>query len=151
MKISLFTFPSQFTEPNKSLAESAAKLNKLITAANAFELPEEFVTDLNAQIENLGLGIGEYKPLLKQLTQLNLSLEKDLRERFELYSPNYHRGLWMGAGMAAFGIPFGLIFSTVLKNFGFLGVGLPIGLSIGLAIGTAKDQKIKEKGRQLSL
>ena len=74
-----------------------------------------------------------------------------VRKKFNLVTPGYYQAAWMSIGMAAFGVPFGMIFSMALDNFAFLGIGLPIGISIGIAIGAAKDKKAKADGLQLDI
>lgn len=53
--------------------------------------------------------------------------------------------------MAAFGIPFGVVFGISLGNMAFLGIGIPIGMVVGIAIGTAMDKRAFDEGRQLDL
>lgn len=59
--------------------------------------------------------------------------------------------MWLAVGMAAIGIPFGVVFGISLDNMSFLGIGIPIGMGIGIAIGTAMDKKARDEGRQLDL
>lgn len=73
------------------------------------------------------------------------------KRKLNLVPPKYYQNQWIGIGMIVFGIPFGLMFSTSLDNFAFIGIGLPIGLSMGIAIGAEKDKKAKAEGRQLNI
>lgn len=148
MKIS--QFPESFLSKlgQKSLKE-VEKLNQLISAANQHILPEDLVATWNGKCEELGNSSFEDKSFSKKVKSETSALLKDLNNRAGLYSPQYFQTLWMGVGMAAFGIPFGVAFSAILKNFAFIGIGIPIGLSLGIAIGVGKDNQIKKAGKQL--
>lgn len=69
----------------------------------------------------------------------------------KLVPKNYYRHLWIGVGMAAFGIPIGVTFGSVLGNMGLLGAGLPLGIAMGAGVGARMDKKAAEEGRQLDL
>lgn len=87
----------------------------------------------------------------EQIRSFYTMLTDVARKKFNLTTPNFYQTQWIGIGMTAFGIPFGLIFSFALDNFAFIGIGIPFGLSIGLALGAGKDKKAKEEGTQLSV
>ncbi len=57
----------------------------------------------------------------------------------------------MSLGMAAFGLPLGVVFGSSTGNMGLLGIGLPIGMVIGMGVGSKMDKKAFEEGRQLDL
>ena len=86
-----------------------------------------------------------------QIRSFYSMLTDTARNQFQLTTPNYYQSYWMSIGMAAFGVPFGLMFSMALDNFAFFAIGLPFGLSIGLAIGAGKDKKAKDEGTQLNV
>ncbi|MFC3414076.1 hypothetical protein [Algoriphagus hitonicola] len=69
----------------------------------------------------------------------------------KIVSKNHYRYTWMSPGMAAFGIPLGVVFGTSLGNMAFLAIGLPIGMAIGISVGSAMDKKASEEGRQINL
>ncbi len=53
-------------------------------------------------------------------------------------------GQGMAIGMVLF-IPVGVIFSILIGNFAFIGMGLPLGVAVGVAIGEdLYKRKIKE-------
>jgi hypothetical protein len=64
---------------------------------------------------------------------------------------NHYRNVWLALGIAAFGVPLGVVFGASLGNMGYLAIGIPFGLSIGLAIGTGLDKKAADEGRQLDV
>ncbi|TDQ19130.1 hypothetical protein DFQ04_0947 [Algoriphagus boseongensis] len=148
MKIS--QFPESFLSKlgQKTLKE-VEKLNQLISAANQHDVREDLVAKWNGKFEELRSISAEDKALSKQVNSTFSAFLKDLNTQAGLYSPQHFQTLWMGIGMAAFGIPFGVAFSAILKNFAFIGIGIPIGLSLGIAIGAAKDNQIKKEGKLL--
>lgn len=83
---------------------------------------------------------------VKQTFILGL-LEKDEK----LVPKNHYRNRWLAVGLAAFGIPLGMIFGLSLGNMGLIGIGLPIGMSIGIAVGTSMDKKAQTESRQLNV
>lgn len=89
---------------------------------------------------------------LQNLLKVKQTFLLSLLEKAEKLVPkNHYRNRWLAAGMAAFGIPLGVILGISLKNMGFIGIGLPIGMSIGIAVGTAMDKKAQTEGRQLDV
>jgi hypothetical protein len=57
-------------------------------------------------------------------------------------------GQGMAIGMALF-IPVGIIFSILIGNFAFVGMGLPLGVAVGVAIGEdLLQRKLKERGNE---
>ena len=85
--------------------------------------------------------------LLKKQTKIIKSLEKE----FKIVTKNYYRKVWVALGMAAFGIPLGVVFGAILGNMAFLGIGLPIGMVIGIAVGSGLDKKALDENRQLDV
>lgn len=83
---------------------------------------------------------------VKQTFILGL-LEKDEK----LVPKNHYRNRWLAVGLAAFGIPLGVIFGLSLRNMGLIGIGLPIGMGIGIAVGTLMDKKAQAEARQLDV
>lgn len=75
------------------------------------------------------------------------TLEKEVK----LVPKNHYRNRWLALGMAAFGLPMGVVFGISLGNMAFLAIGLPIGMAIGIAVGTGLDKKASEEGRQLDV
>lgn len=135
-----------------------SQLNKHIECLQTLldELKEKALTDdqiklINELIEDLNAFDGNDKQTLRQLKRVRTQLLKDLTKNTKLVTKGYYRTTYLAVGMAAFGIPFGLMFSTLLGNFSFLGIGLPIGMTLGMAIGAKMDQKAKKEGRQLEV
>ena len=150
MKLQFLTGKEEIADQVKGLLAQVHSLNRLILAANAHNLPDEFVADFNSKIGQLS-SIQEPKALKKGIWKVFTGLQNQLRSEYNLVTPDFYRNLWLGLGMAALGIPFGVAFSAALGNFAFIGIGLPIGLAMGIAIGTSLDKKAKNEGRVLEV
>jgi hypothetical protein len=135
----------------KSLDKKYRSFRRLIDALRQRELPagivEEFDRDL-ALLNGLDSGNKEFP---KKLAGIQRRLLRRLERELKLVPKNYYRNLWMGTGMAAFGLPIGVVFGTTLDNMAFLSIGLPIGMAIGIAVGTAMDEKARNSGNQFDV
>lgn len=144
----IFLSPSaDILEPK--LTKKFTSLSNLIFAAGKHQLPDEFVINLNSEIEEISVFPGSTKETIKMLDAIQKRLLKKLEKDFQLVPRNHFRNTWLSLGMATFGLPIGVVFGILLKNMAFLGIGLPIGMGIGVAVGSALDQKAKKEGRQL--
>lgn len=85
----------------------------------------------------------------KQIRKTQASILKLIEKELKLVARNHYRNTWLAIGMAAFGIPLGVVFGKSLGNMGLLGIGLPIGMVIGIAVGSVMDKKAFEAGKQL--
>ncbi|WP_051287157.1 hypothetical protein [Algoriphagus mannitolivorans] len=149
MKIREFKLSSDFSGKSQKLELAVLKFNSLIKAANQHQLPDGLADEFNQKIEKLGYISSPSDLLVKSLTKLQNTLVVSLRDMAKLVTKNYYRNLWMGVGMAVFGVPFGVVFSSLIKNYAFIGIGIPMGLSIGIGVGTALDNQAKKEGRLL--
>lgn len=147
MKIRSFSIPKGL---GAKQIQAAEKLNRLIEAANQHEIPVELVDDFEQKLSALENETHNPEIKASSISKLTQYMMDSLRTRAGLVTKDYYRNFWMSVGMAVFGIPFGVAFSSVLKNYAFIGIGLPIGLSIGIAIGTSKDKQVISEGRQLN-
>lgn len=144
----IFLSPSaDILEPK--LTKKFTSLSNLIFAAGKHQLPDEFVINLNSEIEEISVFPGSTKETIKMLDAIQKRLLKKLEKDLQLVPRNHFRNTWLSLGMATFGLPIGVVFGILLKNMTFLGIGLPIGMGIGVAVGSALDQKAKKEGRQL--
>lgn len=115
------------------------------------ELPEETVKALNDGVDQVNGDFSSDKALKKQLIKTLSQLLRVLEKKHKIVAKNHYRNLWIGLGMAAFGLPIGMAFGTALGNLTFIGMGLPLGGAIGLALGVGMDRKAMKEGRQLDL
>lgn len=122
----------------------------LIAELKKRELPQELVSSINNEIEQLNSVVSE-KTLKKQLKSSQSRILKSLEKDIKLVPKNHYRNTWMVLGMTTIGVPLGVAFGTSLDNMAFLGIGIPIGMVIGLAIGSELDKKAYNEGRQLDI
>jgi hypothetical protein len=139
---------SDFSENNKGYRRYL-QFEELIGQLRKKALPQEIITFVNANIEELNL-ISE-ENLKTQLKKKQAKIISQLEKKLKIVPKNHYRNTWLAIGMSIFGIPLGVAFGASLGNMAFLGIGLPIGMVIGLAIGTGMDQKAFKEGRQLDI
>lgn len=133
----------------KSKKQPTELLQQLLQAIKQKDLPDEVIQELEQEIEQLSRGHTDNKIRRKQQRQLRTRWLQRLEKEYQLVPANKYMLLWLSVGMAAFGMPLGLIVGFSLDNMAFIGIGLPIGMSIGMAIGHQMDNKAKAEGRQL--
>lgn len=119
----------------------------LIGLLKTIEEPKYKQEDFEPILQRIPHALQLEKPNYRQLQSVKVDLLKVFQKEHDMVSPSYYRTLWLSIGMSVFGIPLGLIFSSALNNFAFLGIGL----SIGIAIGNAKDKKAKEEGKVINI
>lgn len=148
--MSLSTFnPRPSFEENPKLAKAAHNLRALISAIEQKTIPPSQKNQINEIITGLNDFNGSGPQLIKQIKTAQASILKLLEKDLGLVAKGHYQTQWLAIGMAAFGIPLGVAFSTSLGNMAFLGIGLPIGMAIGIAIGTSKDKDVLSQGKQL--
>lgn len=125
------------------------KLNSLIDALREKELNEEVIQKINEMTSSIATSSVE-KQLRKSINQIIFKISSLVNKEAGLTTKGYYIAIWTSIGMAAFGIPLGVIFGFALDNFAFMGLGLPMGLPIGIAIGMAKEKKAEQSGRVLT-
>ncbi len=115
------------------------------------EVPDVVAGKINeyvGEINEISLSGREMK---KRLNTVQSNIVRLLVKELKIAPKNYYRMLWMGIGMASFGVPIGVALGASLDNMAFIGIGIPIGFSIGIALGAGMDKKAKEEGRQLDV
>jgi len=136
---------------SKKLDKKYALFEKLATAINQHDIPKEISISINAEIDKLNSISDSAKEKPKKMMRAYSRIIRKLQKELGIVPKNYHRNLWMGVGMAAFGIPMGVSFGLSLDNMAYMGIGLPIGLAIGLAVGSGMDSKAQKDGKQLDV
>lgn len=126
-------------------------LRNILTELELVDLPDDQIQSINEQIDYLNSLTNDEKELTKQVKKVKTSILKSLEKTVKIVPKNYYRNLWMVLGMSAFGLPIGVVFSTIIDNFAFIGVFLPVGMTIGMALGAQMDEKAKKEGRQLNI
>ncbi len=138
---------SEFTT-DKRVKIRAEKFTELWEELNEFTLPVEVSSFINSEVDHIN-SLGDKDRIFKYLGKSQAAILKLVKEKMELIPSNYYRNMWLGMGMAIFGIPLGMIFALSLGNMAFIGIGIPIGLAIGIGIGISMDAKAKKEGKQL--
>lgn len=125
------------------------KTQALLADLETRDLSPEVVDKIESEIKLINdSGIADLK---KSTAKAHRRMVKVLYEDLRLVPISYYKTLWMSLGMAAFGLPMGIAFSTALGNYAFIGIGLPIGMVIGMAVGHKKDEDAKKNGLQLNV
>ncbi|WP_299984158.1 hypothetical protein [uncultured Pontibacter sp.] len=143
--------PRAHVVQSEKLTREFDDMQRLIDALNSKEIPEGIATAITQQLEPLnsqGIPAEQYTARLKETRS---SILKLVEKQLKLVPQKHHQKLWMALGMTALGLPFGVVFALMLKNFAFLGLGMPIGMGIGIGVGTKLDEQAKAEGRQLDL
>lgn len=136
-------------EANSKFARKQDQLKHLLEELRSKKIPEHIVGQINRRIEELNFNTAKGKALEKHIGKVQSGILKILEEELQLVPKNHYRYKWLAIGMAAFGIPIGVLYGTTFDNYGFMGIGIPIGLALGVGIGNTKDKKAMEEGKQL--
>jgi hypothetical protein len=115
------------------------------------ERPEKLVVTINDEIDKTNTVSGSEKELQKQVRKAQSVILEEIEKELKFVTRNHYRNTWMAIGMAAFGIPLGVVFGLSFGNMAFMGAGLPIGIALELSIGSGMDKKAAEEGRQLDV
>ena len=110
---------------HKKTQKAYQKTQELIAAVNEHELPESLANELNQEIQSAE-SLADDRDSLRPIRSLCGRIRNAVRKELELVPPGFHQGQWMALGMTIFGLPFGVVFSTVMKNPGLIAIGLPI-------------------------
>ncbi len=136
---------------HKKIFQKFSNLECLVAEVRKKELKTKVITYINQQISEFNACAESEKEYLKQIRKLQYNIIKILEKEQHIIPKGYYRNKWFALGMTTFGISFGVVFSVLLDNYAFIGIGLPIGMSIGMAIGAGKDNQAKKEGRQLDI
>ncbi len=132
----------------KSVKVRAEKFTELWEELNEQELPIEVSSFVNSEVDHLN-SLTDKNKVFKHLGKSQAAILKRVKEEMDLIPANYHRNMWLGLGIAVFGVPMGVVFGMMFENMAFIGLGIPIGLALGIGIGVSMDAKSKADGKQL--
>ena len=138
-------------DSNKKLTDLYVQFGKLLSELRKRDLPDKVVQSINTNIDLIDLASGTEEELIKQLRKTQSDILRLIEKELKLVPKNHYRNIWMALGIAAFGVPLGVVFGASLGNMGFMGIGIAIGIPVGLVIGTGLDKKAAEEGRQLDV
>ncbi|SFT90756.1 hypothetical protein SAMN05216474_3087 [Lishizhenia tianjinensis] len=127
------------------------RLQKLVVTLNKYSLSEELVVLINKEIDLLN-GIENHPRIFKR--QLRVSQNRilsKLERKAKIVTKHHYRNMWLALGLGVFGVPIGVVLSSVLDNSGLIGVGFPFGMLIGIVLGNQMDKKAAAKGNQIDI
>ena len=133
------------------LNELISQFTKLLAELEKRELPDEIVSAINNDIDEINAVTNTGNELKKQIEWRVQKILKLLEKNLKLVPKNYYRNMWMALGMAVFGLPIGILMGVCWDSMAYLSIGLPIGLVIGLGLGAGMDNKALKEGRQLDV
>lgn len=136
---------------NRVLNKEIDKLNSLIAALEEKEVTQKYSAFINDQITALNVLSGTEKTLRKAIHNTYANILKKTEKELKYVAINHYRNMWMALGMSIFGLPFGIVFSVAIDNYGFIAIGLPIGMAIGMSYGITLDKKAEKDGLQLNI
>lgn len=136
---------------NEKIKNLYLQMQELIGKLNHKNLPSETVQFINQEISEINTSELKNSSFQKLLKNKQNSIIKKLEADHKIVPKNYYRNLWLAVGMAAFGLPLGVVFGLMMGNIGLMAIGLPIGLAIGIGLGTSMDKKALEEGRQIDI
>jgi hypothetical protein len=139
--------PANVSAKKRTMAQ-IEQLHRLLEAMQRRELAEEPFSEPLADLDEL---LASEQPRAAAFASIKARIERILEHEYGLIRPEHHQNQWMALGMSAFGVPIGVLFSLILDNMAFIGIGLPIGLAIGIAIGAQKDKEARAAGKVLDL
>lgn len=123
----------------------------LIEELKSRKLPNNTIEKINEIIDKFNSFNKKANRFSSEITNSTYKIVQIVLKEHKLTPINYNRNMWMGLGIAIFGLPLGVAMGFALGNVAFIGIGLPLGMSIGLAIGASIDKKAKENGNQLNI
>lgn len=138
-------------EEDKKLIAYYDIFESLIQELRTKEIPLELINTLNQDIEALNSLTGSNKDFLKLLIKKQTEILQLLEKELKLVTKGHYRNMWLATGMAAFGLPIGVLFGFSLGSMAYIGLGLPLGMLIGLAYGVSLDKKACDEGKQLGV
>lgn len=138
-------------DSNKKLTELYVQFGKLLSELRKRDLPDKVVQSINTNIDLINPALETAEQWRKQLRKTQSDILRLIEKELKLVPKNHYRNIWMALGIAAFGVPLGVVFGASLGNMAFMGIGIAMGIPVGLAIGTGLDKKAAEEGRQLDV
>lgn len=136
---------------NPKLNNAYIQLVDILNELRKKDLPQTIVEEINARIALLNSASDSESELKKAIKTTQSDIIKLLEKELKIVPKSYYRNMWMALGIAAFGVPLGVVFGMSIGNMGMMAVGIPIGMAVGLGVGMSMDKKAFEEGRQLDI
>ncbi|MDE5422080.1 hypothetical protein L3073_07645 [Ancylomarina sp. DW003] len=136
-------------EENKKLVSQYDFLEKLFEELRQKELPLDLIGSINQKVELLNVFSGLDKDLSKLMSRNKAEILQLLEKDLKIVCKGHYQNLWLSVGLAAFGLPMGVLFGISSGSMAYIGLGLPLGMLIGMTYGIFLDKKAQEDGKQL--
>ena len=131
---------------NKKYVKAYRRMEDLITAINKKEIPDEYISIINEDIDSLNSFSGTEKELVKRIKKTTSKTIKFVGDKLKLVSKHCYRSVGLVMGML-----FGPIFTLSFDGLGYNGLGMVLGMFVGIVIGTKLDDKAAKEGKQLDV
>ena len=138
-------------EDNAKLKERYLKFENLLNELRKRGLSGEIVDSINKEIDAVNSIPDAGSQFSKAIKDKHYRIIQMLEKKLKLVPRGFYKNMWMGVGMAAFGIPIGIAFGSSLGNMSYLAMGIPLGMILGMAVGSGMDKKAQQEGRQLEV
>ncbi|MEL6804098.1 MAG: hypothetical protein AAFO91_09985, partial [Bacteroidota bacterium] len=128
-----------FIENDKGFNKQFTRLETILEDLNSRSIASTTSDSINAQIEEINQHTGNKASYKKAFGSGSREITTLLQKAEGLTPKAYYQTLWMSLGMAAFGLPIGLLIALSVDNWGLLAIGLPIGSAVGVILGMSFD------------
>ena len=136
---------------NMRLINAYIQFRELLNELNKKELTPEVIQAINQDIQELNEATLSSNDLRRLAAKKQAKIIRQVEKEMKIVPINYYRNVGLVLGLAAIGIPIGIVLGSASGNWGLLGIGSPIGMVIGLLFGTRLDKKALKEGRQLKV
>src|SRR5690606_28385074 len=100
----------------EKLTQEFDSMQKLIDALNEKAIPAGIADSISQQLAPLNHPAIPAPQYTKMLADRRKSILKQVEKELKLVPQKHYLKTWMALGMSAFGLPFGVAFSMMLKN-----------------------------------
>jgi len=97
-------------DSNKKLTDLYVQFGKLLSELRKRDLPDKVVHAINTNIDLIDLASGTEEELIKQLRKTQSDILRLIEKELKLVTKNHYRNIWLALGIAAFGVPLGVVF-----------------------------------------
>lgn len=126
-----------------NLEQTARIVKRLALFAEQCDRCKEYLLSLQQSI--LALKANANADTSKSYESLTETIVAHLQQEHSLVSEGHYASTYMLFGVSI-GLILGVLFSQIIGNFAYIGMGLPLGISVGLAIGVGLDEQAKKEG-----
>ena len=95
---------------NKRLTDIYVQFEKLLSELRKRDLPDEVVHSINTNIDLIDMATESEEQWKKQLRKTQSDILRLIEKELKLVPKNHYRNIWLALGIAAFGVPLGVVF-----------------------------------------